>query len=306
MLGFALTIASLAAVAWLGPPREATFKVATWNVRSGMGVQGFGATRINHDTLNCSDHTKPLNAWGIGLPQQQLARIRDEPAIVALAVQEAWNCGRPDNLNSVLRFKTATREQNGVALIARHGFAGDVIFKRIGSGGYDSWIVGGRVCLDAACSVTLPVFSTHWGAKDGREWPLQARKVVDFMATQPRPHLFAGDLNVFRIDRWNPKVPCTNEDTIHRSAALDAIEGAGFVDAWKATQDTAGWTGMTSRRGCGTPSGNVYKRIDYVFVRRLRVVSTAIFARTAPGTDAPSDHLGVIAELALAPTAERD
>jgi exonuclease III len=264
-----------------------------------MGIRGFGPRHWRHDTLNCTDRTKPLNAWGIGLPQRELKRIKADPAIVAIAVQEAWNCGKPENLNSVLGFKTATRERNGVALIARHGLAGPETAQRIGGGGYDSWIVGGLVCLDANCSTTLPIFSTHWGAKDRKEWPIQAQHVIDFLKTQSRPHLFAGDLNIFRIDRWNPKVPCTNNDDVGRTDAIELLEHAGYIDAWKATQPGEGWTGMTSRPGCGSPVGNLFKRIDYVYSKQLRVVSTTQFARPKPGTDAPSDHVGLIAELAF-------
>ena len=273
------------------------FKVATWNVRSGMGIRGFSTRHWSHDTLNCTDRSRPLNAWGIGLPQRELQRIRDDSTVIAVAVQEAWNCGRPENLNGVLRFKAATREHNGVALLARHGFAGGEIAHRIGGGGYDSWIVGARVCLDARCSATLPVFSTHWGAKDHREWPLQAQNVVSFLEGQPRPHVFAGDLNVFRIDRWSPRAPCTGGDNAARSRALEILERAGYVDAWTAAQNGEGWTGMTNRDDCGTPEGNVYRRIDYIFAAGLRVLSAKQFARGTPGADAPSDHVGVIAEL---------
>ena len=296
--------ATAAVVCWLGtiaqPPAgaQATFKVATWNVRSGMGIRGLKTRHWSHDTLNCTDRTKPLNAWGIGLPQRELQRIRDDTAVIALAVQEAWNCGRPENLNSVLRFKAATRERNGVALLARYGFAGGDISHRIGGGGYDAWMVGGRVCLDPACSATVPIFSTHWGARDQREWPLQAQNVVNFLKAQPRPHVFAGDLNVFKINRWNPKAPCTGNESAARSRAIEIVEHAGYVDAWMSAQNGEGWTGMTNRPDCGTPEGNVYRRIDYIYAMELRALSTRQFARPAPGTDAPSDHVGLIAELA--------
>jgi hypothetical protein len=280
-----------------------TFKVGTWNVRSGMGIAGFGTRNWQHTTVNCTDRAKPMNAWGMGLPQKVLERIKADPAIVALAVQEAWFCGKPAQLNAVLGFKTATREQNGVALIARHGFAGKPVFQRVGAR-YDSWLVGGTVCLDAECSATLRVFSTHWGGSDA-EWPMQARNVIAFLGREPASHVFMGDLNVFQIDRWNPRVPCTNDDTPGRSRAIALIEQAGYVDAWKATQDREGWTGMASREGCGSPEGNLFKRIDYIYAKDVRVLSTKIFARVAPGTDSPSDHAGVVAELALPATPTR-
>jgi endonuclease/exonuclease/phosphatase family metal-dependent hydrolase len=199
----------------------------------------------------------------------------------------------------VLGFKTTMRGRNGVTVIARYGLAGPELAQRIGAGGSESWIVGGLVCLDATCSGTLPIFSTHWSAKDGKEWPIQAQNVIDFLKTQSQPHLFAGDLNIFRIDRWNPKAPCTNNDTVGRTSAIELVERAGYIDAWKATQPGEGWTGMTSRPGCGSPAGNVFKRIDYIYSKQLRVVSTKQFARPDPATDAPSDHVGLIAELAF-------
>ena len=280
-----------------------TFRIATWNVRSGMGVAGFGTRTWNHTTLNCTDRSKPMNAWGIGLAQKELERIRADASIVALAVQEAWNCGRPEQLNSVLKFKTATREQNGVALISRYGFAGTPAFHRVAAR-YDSWIVGGAVCLNVECSASLPVYSTHWGGSDA-EWPVQAQKVLAFLQQHREPHAFMGDLNVFKIDQWNPRVPCTNPDKPGRSRAISLIEQAGYVDAWKATQAGAGWTGMSSREGCGSPEGNLFKRIDYIYVKQARVLSTRLFARVAPGADAPSDHAGLIAEITLSASSTR-
>jgi endonuclease/exonuclease/phosphatase family metal-dependent hydrolase len=280
-----------------------TFKIATWNVRSGMGVAGFGTRHWDHTTLNCTDRSKPMNAWGMGLPQKQLETIRADASIVAIAVQEAWNCGRPAQLNSVLGFKTATREQNGVALIARYGFAAQATFHRVGAR-YDSWLVGGAVCLDVECSTSLPLYSTHWGGSD-EEWPAQAQNVLAFLQQHTGPHVFMGDLNIFKIDQWNPRVPCTNADKAGRSRAISLIEQAGYVDTWKATQTGAGFTGMSSRKGCGSPEGNLFKRIDYIYVKRARVVGTRLFARAAPGADAPSDHAGLIAEIALSPASTR-
>jgi hypothetical protein len=293
-------IVSPLTVASLTPAPLPTFKVATWNVRSGMGVAGFRTRHWDHTTLNCTDRSKPMNAWGLGLPQKELQRIKDDTAIIALAVQEAWNCGHPTQLNSVLGFKTASRERNGVGLIARYGFAGKPILQSVGAV-YPSWLIGGAVCLNAQCSASVPLFSTHWGGSDD-EWPKQAQNVVTFLEGQAAPHAFMGDLNVFKIDQWNPRVPCTGADRPGRSRALALIEQAGYTDAWKATQTGAGWTGMSSRQGCGSPEGNLFKRVDYVYVKQLRVVSTRLFARVPPGADAPSDHAGLIAEIAFPPT----
>jgi hypothetical protein len=167
-------------------PTGVAFKVATWNIRSGMGIRGFTTTSWSHETTNCTDQSKPVNAWAVGL-----------------------------------------------------------------------------------------------------------------LRAQRRPHLFMGDLNTYRVDQWNPSVPCTNPDSGGRMAVINQIEQAGYTDAWKATQRGEGWTGMASRRGCGVPEGNLYKRIDYVYTLGARVLSTTRFGRAAPGTDSPSDHAGLVAEIEI-------
>jgi hypothetical protein len=277
---------------------DLTFKVATWNVRSGMGIHGLGARAFNHESSNCTDPTKPLNAWGVGYPQQQLEMIRDDMSIVALAVQEAWNCASPRNINAILGFRTITREQEGVALAARYGFRGDPVYNRIDVPS-DRWIIGGDVCLDVSCRRSVPMFSTHFGGKTDGDTPIQTLAALDFLDAQQVPHLFMGDLNMFQVDRWNPKVACTADTSPGSSEAIGLIARAGYIDAWKATQTGEGWTGMASRAGCGNPVGNLYKRVDYIQLRGLRPVSTTRFGRAAPGADSPSDHAGVIAEVAL-------
>jgi endonuclease/exonuclease/phosphatase family metal-dependent hydrolase len=297
-----LTIAAAAASHAQAPSR--TFKVATWNVRSGMGSRGFTTTSWNHDTLNCTDRSKPLNAWGVGLPQRELERIRADASIVALAVQEAWNCASPTQVNGVLGFAAATREENGTALLARYGFSGKQVYERIDARN-NNWAIGGRVCLDASCSVAVPMFSTHLYSEVEGDIALQAGRLLRSLHEQPLPHLLLGDLNAFKIDQWNPRVACTGRDAPDRTSVIAQIESAGYADAWKATQGGEGWTGMASRAGCGSPSGNLYQRIDYVYAKGLTAVSASRFARAAPGADSPSDHVGLIAELAWPVSASR-
>ena len=43
-----------------------------------------------------------------------------------MALQEAWHCGEPQNVNGVLGFKGVSRGHEGTALLARYGFAGAV------------------------------------------------------------------------------------------------------------------------------------------------------------------------------------
>jgi hypothetical protein len=271
-----------------------TFKVATWNIRSGMGIAGFSTTNWTSNTLNCTDRSQPLNAWGMGLPQAELGKIRDDRSIVAFAVQEAWHCGNPSNINSVLGFKDITGERDGTALAARHGFAAAPIYVNIGG---QDWIVGGAVCLDAACSTSVPMFSTHW-TPPANAFGAVAQRTIEVLSSQSAAHVLLGDLNVYRIDAWNPEVPCTGSDLAERVEAIGRMEAAGYVDAWKTTQGGEGWTGMATRNGCGVPNGNLFKRIDYVYTRNLRAVATTRLARPAPGGDAPSDHVMLVAELA--------
>jgi endonuclease/exonuclease/phosphatase family metal-dependent hydrolase len=274
-----------------------SLRVATWNIRSGMGIRGFGTTAWSHDTLNCHDPARPMNAWGRGLPQAELERLSRDRSVVAVAIQEAWNCAFPAEINSVLGFQAASRQEEGVALFARYGFSGPVRYHRIDVPS-NRWILGGEVCLDDGCTGTLPMFSTHFGSSNEDDVPHQAERALDFLSSLAAgPHLFMGDLNVYKVDAWNPQVPCTGPDVPARVRTIDLIERAGYVDAWKATQGAEGWTGMASRPGCGTPEGNLYKRIDYVYAKGLRPVFTTRFGRASPGADSPSDHVGVIAEL---------
>jgi hypothetical protein len=273
--------------------RVERFKVATWNIRSGMGIRGFSTTSWSSDTLNCTDRSKPLNAWGIGLTQQELEKIRDDQSIVAFATQEAWNCGNPANINSVLGFKTMSGERNGTALAARYGFASGPTYTKIMA---DDWLVGGAVCLDAGCSDTMPVFSAHWSVPEDA-FGAAAQRTIEILGGQPVPHILLGDLNVYRVDAWNPSVPCTGPDVAGRVQAIMNMEAAGYADAWKTTQSGEGWTGMSTRNGCGVPNGNLFKRIDYVYTKGLTAVSTTRIGRAAPGADAPSDHVALIAEL---------
>ena len=297
-LAFAIAAALLLSAIVAARPQR-TFKVATWNVRSGMGIRSASTTAWKHDTLNCADKSRPMNAWGMGLPQRELERIKADDSIVALAIQEAWTCAVPSKVNEVLGFRAATRDQdgNGTALLARYGFAQPTTHERI-EAKLGSWVVGGEVCLDASCSASVPMYSTHFEGSSNSDLPPQAEALLALLRTKTAPHLLMGDLNAYRIDKWSPLVPCATPDKPERTKPLELIEAAGYVDAWKKTQDGEGWTGMAGRPGCGQPKGNLFKRIDYVFSKGLDVVDTAQFARVTPGADAPSDHAGVTAEIA--------
>jgi endonuclease/exonuclease/phosphatase family metal-dependent hydrolase len=290
----ALAVLPAIAAAQRGRPVR-SFKVATWNIRSGMGVRGFTTTTWDSDTLNCTDPAKPMNAWGIGLPQKELEHLRADPAIVVLALQEAWNCASAKNVNAVLKFKAPAAEQEGVSLLARYGFAAPPRFEEIDPRNH-RWLESGRVCLDAACSTALQMFATHLGGSDDDFLP-QVERVLSIVDAASVPRLFMGDLNLFKIDQWNPRMPCTSADTPGRVNALAAIERAGYTDTWKVLNSGEGWTGMASRKGCGIPPGSFYKRIDYVYTKGLKATAITRFGQPPPGGDAPSDHAGLIAEF---------
>jgi hypothetical protein len=275
-----------------------TFKVATWNIRSGKGIRGFTTTSWSSDTTNCTDRSQPLNAWGMGLTQAALGKVRDDQSVVALALQEAWFCGSPQNVQAVVGFKTASTDRNGTGFLARYGLSGAVKYLDIKG---DQWLIGGDVCLDPGCTATIPMYSVHFDGSAEEGIPNQAQRVIDILAAQSGPRLFMGDLNVFKVDTWNPKVPCTGDDNSGRVRTISMIESAGYTDAWKATQNSEGWTGMQTRNGCGSPNGNLFKRIDYVQSSGMRTLSTDRFGRAEPGGDAASDHVGLIAELSAIP-----
>jgi hypothetical protein len=120
-------IATIAIPAIRASAADGAVKVAYWNVRSGKGVSalaGYAAPFV--DTTNCTDATQPLNAWGAGAMQAELTKALGDPAVVALGVSESWSnvCASPANIRQALGWKANTGEQNGVALIARFGFAG--------------------------------------------------------------------------------------------------------------------------------------------------------------------------------------
>ena len=272
--------------------------MATWNIRSGKGIRGFTTTSWSSDTTNCTDRSQPLNAWGMGLTQAALGKVRDDSSVVALALQEAWFCGSPQNVNTVVGFKTASSDRNGTAFLARHGLAGAMKYLDIGG---NQWLIGGDVCLDPACTATIPMYSVHFDGSEQEGIPNQAQKVIDILSAHAGPRLFMGDLNIYKVDTWNPSVPCTGSDNSGRVRTMSMIESAGYTDAWKVTQNSEGWTGMQTRAGCGSPSGNLFKRIDYVHSSGMRTLSTDRFGRAEPGGDAASDHVGLIAELSAAP-----
>jgi hypothetical protein len=300
-----VAIALSAPVRGLEPP---TYKVAWYNIKSGTGQEPLREReRTFVATNNCTDLSQPLNAWGIGLVQAELrAKIANDPGVIALGLAEAWRCGSPANVARVLGWTARTAERNGVALLARYGFAGPEQWLQLDTAlntnpADTMWVVRAPACVDAACSQWVPVFATHWRA-DGDHWMAtldrQARATLDLMSREgSRPHLLVGDLNVYE----GTPTSCT---PLPNNEVLPLLRRAGYVDAWPAIHGAAdGYTGMANRSWCGNPVGYAFKRIDRAWLKGLTPTSMSRFGMTPPGDGSPSDHYGIVVGVheALAP-----
>jgi exonuclease III len=292
------------------PAPSDSFKVAFYNVKSGKGEIALpGAPATFADTSNCADRQLPLNAWGVGAVQRALATVKDDPAVVALGVAEAWICATPVAIRGALGWKASSTERNGVALIARYGFAGPEDWTQLDTSlnttpNDTMWIVRVPVCLDAACAESILISSAHWYAsgltsgtppeQTNRSFNRQAQQTVAFLNAEPvvTPQILVGDLNVFAGDQT-----VCNQNPYN--TPLRIMRDAGFVDAWPLLHPGEdGFTGMWNRAGCGSPSGNLWKRIDYSWSRNMNPISMTRFGMVRPGEEAPSDHAGIIVEFA--------
>jgi exonuclease III len=291
----------IAAARIVSPAQESraeSFKVANWNVRSGMGIAAKKNPRINSETTDCT-----LNASKPGGPfWPAMNTVKDDKAIVALGVQEAWACATPEKIRAYLDWKAATPERNGTALITRYGLRGkhvveQVAFKGVEGASEDQWLFGGDVCVDADCESTVRIYSAHFGAPDDVGFTAQARNTVAYVESQPSGdrNIVLGDLNYFMANHTFVKCGTTRST----SPPADVFANAGYVDAWKALKpDTDGATGMYNRPGCGSPEGGLFKRIDYIYARGYTPTDVRLFATIRPmEEDAPSDHAGIIATL---------
>jgi exonuclease III len=288
------------------PAAAGNFKIAYWNIKSGkgqVGLPGHPATFANTD--NCTNRTAPLNAWGRNIVQQELIdKIKNDPAIVALGLGEAWSsvCASPEKVRAVLGWPARTAEQNGVGVVARHGFAGASQWQQLDTSLTPNprdtmWVVRTPVCLNSACSSSINVYTAHWFAPEvDIEFDIQAQQTVRFMSTLPasEPHVLVGDLNV-----WEGATTVCSQ--LPQNTALGYLRRAGYTDAWPLIHGAdAGYTGMANRPGCGVPEGYTWKRIDYAWSKNIQPVAMTRFGVTAPGDASPSDHYGIIVEYARA------
>jgi hypothetical protein len=275
--------------------QEGTFKVANWNVRSGMGIAGKKNPQINSDTTDCTQNaSKPGGPFWPALDA-----VKKDSGIVALGVQEAWACATPEKMREYLGWKQATPERNGTGLIARYGLrtkhlTEQVAFSKVDGASEDQWIFGGDVCLDAACESTVRIYSAHFAAPEDAGFTAQAKNTIAYVKSQPSfdRNIIIGDLNFFMAN--HKFVPCGT--TRSTSPPAEVFESAGYVDAWKALKPGVdGATGMWNRPGCGNPEGGLFKRIDYLYSRGYTPTDVRLFAMIKPmEEDAPSDHAGII------------
>ncbi len=276
-----------------------TFKVAYYNIQSGKGeaaIAGHPVTFIENN--NCSDPSLPMNAWGPGLVQSHLhASVGDDPRVVALGLGEAWACGSPERVRQALSWKARSGERNGVAMVARHGFAGPEEWLQLDTSLNPNpvdtmWVLRQAVCLDSACAQNVDVFVAHWMGSDvAGSLDRQGRQTVEFLRTRggSAPHVFVADLNA-----WEGVPTCSQ---VPDSGGLSHLRAAGYIDAWPAIHGNAeGFTGMLNR-ACGTPVGYPYKRIDYAWTPPgFAPIAITRFGMVPPGDGAPSDHYGIVAE----------
>lgn len=284
--------------------QTSTFKLAYWNIQSGKGEPALPGNPVTFtDTANCTDSAQPLNAWGVGFVQAHLRdAIAADPAIVALGLGEAWPCGSPENVRKALGWKSRSSERNGVAIVARFGFAGPEEWVQLDTSlntnpADTMWVLRVPVCLDSGCTRAINVFTAHWygtGTNRNTTYERQAQQTVDFLqrAGGAQPHVLIGDLNV-----WEGTSMCGQNPN---GSGLGKLRTAGYLDAWPLVHGAAeGATGMTNRAGCGVPEGYTWKRIDYAWSpANFSALGIKRFGMTTPGTEAPSDHYGIIAEFA--------
>jgi hypothetical protein len=283
---------------------QTTFKVAYYNIQSGMGMTQLSGTCSFERNSNCTDASQPLNAWGRGVVQAELDRaVNSDSSIIALGLSEAWSCANPAAVLAALGWAAHAGERNGISLLARYGFAGSPEWVQLDTSlntnpADTMWVVRAPVCADASCTRSIEVFSSHWyasGATRTESFERQAHGTVAFLERLPasEPRVLIGDLNV-----WEEPGTVCNQTPV--PTAVQILKDAGYLDGWPAVHGTAeGYTGMWNRNGCGDPNGNLWKRIDHAWSKSLAApISMSRFGMVTPGACAPSDHAGITTEYA--------
>jgi exonuclease III len=284
------------------PAAPVPFAVAFYNIRSGKGAQPLrGAPEAPFaESDSCDPSRPPLNAWGNGVVQRELAAaLGSRSDVVALGLAEAWHCAAPARVRAALGWKEASDERNGTAIVARYGFSGERRWLKLDTSRNknprdEMWVVRAPVCLDQRCSASIDVYVTHWSGTgpDGQATFIrQAEDTVGFMAASHGPHVLIGDLNVFEGDG-----PVCGQHP--NNSTLTVLRNGGYTDAWARVHGSdEGYTGMVNRRRCGEPEGYTWKRIDYAWSKELTPAAMSRFGVVPPGHAAPSDHYGIVAEF---------
>ena len=291
-------------------PAAGPVKLAFFNIQSGKGEVGLPGRRVLFaDTQNCTDTTQPINAWGVGFVQRELVKaVKNDPAIAALGLAEAWLCGSSENVRQLLGWVATTSTRNGLAVVARHGFAGPETWQELDTSRNPNpkdtmWVVRVPVCLDASCRTSILMYSAHWfgtGPEKLATYDRQAEQTLEFMAQTAggEPHVLIGDLNVWE----GPGRQCGQGPN---PTGIPRLRSAGYIDAWPRIHGGAeGFTGMTNRKGCGSPAGYTWKRIDYAWSspRFIPTDITRFAVPETPGDAAASDHYGIIATYPMPAT----
>lgn len=305
-LALALMLFSLIGFPGFGGAAPGSVKLAFFNIQSGKGEVGLpGRPALFTDTQNCTDTTKPLNAWGAGLVQRELVRaVKNDPAVVALGLAEAWLCGSAENVRGLLGWAAKSSTRNGLAVVARHGFSGPEAWQQLDTSRNPNpkdtmWVVRVPVCTDASCRTSILMYSAHWfgtGPDKRDTYDRQAEQTLEFMTRTAggEPHVLIGDLNVWEGSRQCGQTP--------NPTGIPRLRSAGYIDAWPRIHGNAeGFTGMTNRKGCGSPAGYAWKRVDYAWSSPQLVPTdiTRFAVPDTPGDPAASDHYGIIASYPI-------
>jgi endonuclease/exonuclease/phosphatase family metal-dependent hydrolase len=124
---------------------------------------------------------------------------------------------------------------------------------------------------------------------------LQASELLDFMRNCPQPVVLAGDYNADAIYGINGPGP-DNTDTVA------FIESNGYADSWAAANSTspgATWPLFVEDQTSPTypyffVETTPWERIDLIFFRGFRVVSSVQIGAGLSFPNAASDHAGVV------------
>lgn len=278
-------------------PADATLTVITYNM-----LHGFG-DRLNDRTLEARldllAHALVVSGADVIILQEASLTPSRKHGSVAERLRDLLNAAMPD------------RERYGSAIAMAHGsrligfYEGSAVLSRFAIESAETIGYRAQALVPPERRIALRVvlrgergpieiIGTHLtnlqarrGSVQVRE--LQARELVDRVlesGDRGRSVVIGGDFN-----------------SAPESSVVRGILTAGAVDAWASSRP--GENGFTALEGGVTdPSARAVARIDYLFVRGFRVLSTEAFLdRPVTGPDGRclwvSDHVGVLARIAL-------